>query len=186
MPVTVVVQPGRVTVVRETKASPSVTLAPRSVDVTPAPDQEIVVSPSPRTVEVVSGGMQGPPGEDGTTGGAMIVEKVAGETLGGHRMVRIVDGEAKYADATVEAHGNDVFGLTTQASGLGDMVQIVTFGEVTEPSWNWTPEEAVFLGVNGLLTQTPTPGAEFDLVVGFALTPTTLMIDIATAIYYED
>lgn len=65
MGITVVTQPGRVTVVREEVASPRVVVSPNEVVVNPGPDREIDVTQSPRSVEIQQGGMQGPPGTDG-------------------------------------------------------------------------------------------------------------------------
>jgi hypothetical protein len=46
---------------------------------------------------------------------------------------------------------------------------------IDEPSWNWEPQGLLFLGSNGLLTQTaPTSGMLFCL--GFAVTETRAFI----------
>lgn len=60
-------------------------------------------------------------------------------------------------------------------------------GDVTEPSWSWTPEAPVFLGSNGQLTQAPPDdSAAFTLCVGFAATTTTLVLRFEAPIYNED
>lgn len=185
---------GRIVIRRTVVAPVRVTTSGRVISPAAAQNavivrEEAAVQRIVRTRETVTigvPGVQGPPGEDGTTGTSIIVEKTAGEALGGHRMVRITGGKAMYADARFADHGDDVFGMTTQAAALDDAVQIVTYGQITEPSWAWAPEEPLFLSQDGLLSQTPDPSMAFDLIVGFAETSTTILLDVSQAIYYED
>lgn len=99
----------------------------------------------------------GPPGPAGPVGG--LATRIAGEALGGHRAVTIgVDGRA-YLASPVEPQAMAVFGVTTGAAASGAPVEICCAGEVTEPSWTWTPGP-VWLGANGTLTQVvPITGA---------------------------
>jgi hypothetical protein len=113
-----------------------------------------------------------------------VVTRVAGTALGGHLIVRSAGGLAMYADAGTEAHGDDVLGLTLGAVAAGAPVEILTGGPITEPSWAWTPGQPVMLGSDGVLVQSSIGDPAFDLVVGFAETPTTVFINIGTPIYY--
>ena len=70
-----------------------------------------------------------------------------------------------------------MLGITTGAAAAGDAINVQASGEMTEVSWNWTPGLPVFLGTNGLLTQTP-PVSGFQLVLGVAISPTKLAINI--------
>lgn len=109
--------------------------------------------------------------------GQLVVEHVAATNLGGNRVVFINSSdEAEYADNTVLTNTNIVLGLTTGAVSIGEIARIQTYGQMTEPTWSWTLEQPVFLGTNGLLTQTHPTAPAFALVVGFPVTPTTLMI----------
>lgn len=147
-----------------------------------------------RPVEVVSkgpkgdrgdAGLQGPPGPTGGTA----VERTAGTALGGHRVVRSAGGiSVAYASCTQAEHGDDVLGVTLGAAALGAPVLVQTQGELDEPSWSWTPDEPVFLGEDGGLTQEPPAGVDtkFLLVLGFAASSTRLVIRIGAAIYLED
>lgn len=102
----------------------------------------------------------------------------AGAALGGHRAVIYDDtGAAQYADSTVLMDAGAVVGLTLGAAAAGDTVAIATSGAVSEPSWAWAERLPVFLGTNGLLTQTP-PVAGFMLPMGVPLSPTTLLLRV--------
>ena len=144
-----------------------------------------------RTVEVVTAGPQGPEGPVGPPGpaGGNVIALPAATALGGHRVVRSVgDGMCGYASVDNPLHGDDVLGVTLGAVVAGANANVQVAGEVTEPSWAWTPQEPVFLGANGVLTQEPPTetDAAFVLVVGFATSPTGLMLRIEGPIYFED
>ncbi len=114
---------------------------------------------------------------------ALILTRTAVQALGGHRIVRAAgNGRVDYADANEASHGDDVLGLTLHACDAGASVQVLAQGAVTEPSWGFTPQEPLFLGNAGQLTQTPA-GTAFDLVCGFAETATAAVIALGPPIY---
>ncbi len=91
-----------------------------------------------------------------------------------------------YASADVEAHGDDVMGITLTAASAGGEVSVQSLGEITEPSWTWVPFEPIFLGFDGHLTQQPPVFGAFSLVMGFATSTTSMMIRISSPIYFEE
>ena len=88
-------------------------------------------------------GPQGSQGIPGPAGGS-IIQKEAGEILSGHRTVRI--------SKTNINHVGTAIGVTTNAATVGDVVNIQMLGDLIESGWNWS-EGAVFVGINGQLTQ---------------------------------
>jgi hypothetical protein len=126
-------------------------------------------------------GIQGPAGPP-SQGAVELMTKVAGESLGGHR-VAIIDSDNKvyYADRTNLDHMYKVVGITRGAANVGDNVEIQTYGLMTEQSWNWTAGKPIFLGTNGLLTQT-SPMSGFCLIIAKALTSTDIFISIKNPI----
>ena len=125
-------------------------------------------------------GQRGVDGADGAPGvaGGVVVLCTAGEALGGHRVVVLnAAAEAVYASNAVPEHLHKVLGLTTGAVILGAEATVQTGGEMIEPTWAWTLDAPIFLGENGLLTQTePTTG--FSLVVAFPVTATKIFIKL--------
>jgi len=110
------------------------------------------------------------------------ITKIASVDLGGQRVV-VNDGayNVTYADASNLLEMHNVLGLTQGAAALGAEVVVLKSGEITEGSWSWTPDNYVYLGLNGLLTQTvPTSG--FLLVIGTAIAPTVLNVNIGAPI----
>lgn len=125
-------------------------------------------------------------GEKGDPGLSSSIEGyLAGEAVGGHRVVYIKgDSQVYYASNDDSTLFGATVGLTTGAAVLGAPVAIAFNGIVDEPSWTWTPQELLYLGTNGLLTQTPPSGggALFSQVVGFAITATKIQVQIAPPI----
>lgn len=120
---------------------------------------------------------QGPPGMAGDAGeaGALYVYFPAAVPVGGHRAVRLLAGEVVYADNSTVADANLVLGITVGAAVQGALVQIQTGGLMTEPSWAWTPDQPIFLGSDGGLTQV-VPAAGFSLILALAISMTQVLI----------
>lgn len=117
------------------------------------------------------------PGEDITT-------VVAGQTLGGHRAIYVIGNQAFYADYQ-SPFAVLTLGIITHAATEGEEVAVLTDGEITEPSWNWTPESVIYLGNNGMLTQVPpTTGALVEL--GIAVSAQRLFVRIQETIFLAE
>lgn len=61
--------------------------------------------------------------------------------------------------------------------------EVVGYGVITNPSWNWSVNQELFLGDNGDLVTTSTiDGAAFSLHIGAAVTPTKVFVQIGTPV----
>ena len=139
-------------------------------------------------VEIVTDAEQGPPGPRGPIGpaGGSALSVTAGQDIGGHRLVLLnAQGDAIYADARQLSHAEVVVGLTVFAAVQGQSIDIVRAGIVEEPSWSWVADQPVYLGLDGVPTQTLPPGALFGLVVGFPIAPTRLFMSIKPPIVFS-
>ena len=66
---------------------------------------------------------------------------------------------------------------------LDDEGETVAFGVITNPLWNWTSEQSLYLGANGNIVATSTvDGAAFSLKIGTAISATQAFIKIGTPI----
>lgn len=146
-------------------------------------EDTVIVTREPE-ITLIDVGTQGPPGPPGEMGSAY-VEFPAAVPLGGNRVVRVLAGEAAYADHTTVADANLVLGITRGAVVAGALAQIQTGGLMTEPSWAWTPDAPVFVGPVGTLTQVP-PTAGFNLIVGVATSPTQIFIGARMPIVLQE
>ena len=99
------------------------------------------------------------------------------KAISGHAGVVVnSSGQLEYADNLTPLHSARYLGITEGAASAGASSMVRSFGELTEPSWSWTVDLPVYLGVGGGLTQTPPQAPAFSLIVGFPTTPTTLLI----------
>lgn len=106
----------------------------------------------------------------------------AGEVLGGHRIVVDSLGSLYYASTTNLAHVNKVVGVTMNAVALGLSVAYVKDGLIVEPSWTWNTALPVYLGTNGLLTQTQNNTTGFTMIIGNPVSSTSLYVSLKTPI----
>lgn len=108
--------------------------------------------------------------------------KTADQALGGGRIVRATGASnVDYADKDTPADMTTVLGVTLGAVISGADTTVVTLGEMVDVTWNWTPDGTLYLGSNGLITQTvPTTG--FLICVGVALSATTILIRLSSPI----
>lgn len=106
-----------------------------------------------------------------------VIQGIAGEILGGQRLVVTQNGKLYHADKDTPAHINTVLGLTLSSAVVGENAKVMREGPVIEPSWNWEPDKPVYLGNNGLLTQA-VPESGFMLVIGIAETSKKIIMEL--------
>jgi len=120
-------------------------------------------------------GDTGPAGIDGAGSAGTII---ATSAIGGQRViVSDVSGQAIHGDNTNLAHLGKVLGISRAAASAGASVDYVSSGEFEDGSLTFTPEDIIYLGANGLMTQAvPTSG--FFQIIGHAITATKLLVNI--------
>lgn len=123
--------------------------------------------------------VQGPPGPPGSSEGVRIT-RTAGEVLAGHRVVT-TDEMGHLVYCSLERAAVGPLWLTVGAALAGEPVEVVPLGEVTEPSWAWVPETPVYLAEGGVLSSAPS-GDTVSVIVGTALTPTTIFFNPSTPV----
>lgn len=126
---------------------------------------------------------QGPPGPAGP-GGSISHTETASTAIGGHRAIINTAAGVAYADASDPTHIARVVGVTTSAAASGAIVSFQASGNITEPSWTWTPDGDIYLGLNGLLTQSIPGTAAFAQRLGFALSPTEMWVELGEPIVF--
>lgn len=128
-------------------------------------------------------GPQGPPGPSGSAP-ALGILLASGSPLSGHRAVVMVPGIGmRYADPLSDDDAGAQVGLLLQATSPGNVGNVQFSGLVEEPSWNWN-YGPIFLGLNGVLTQTPISHG-WILVIARAIAPTKIIIDPETPFWRE-
>ena len=144
-----------------------------------ASDGGVLLEQPARAIEIVTEGLQGPPGprgNPGPTGGSTLVR--VSTPISGHSAVACNwVGELIPADCTIAAHRGVVLGVVTQAHVPGDEAAVKTGFPIEHLGWTWSTGP-VYVGMAGQLTQTLPVGAQFSQVVGVALSPTLVLVDL--------
>lgn len=139
----------------------------------------------PKQPIAMADGLSTSPGSDGST--VFYVRKIAAAPVVKHRVVHAVNStQAEHADNSVEDHGDSLLGIANSAAAAGAFFNVQTSGPLTDASWAWTPEEPIWVGADGALTQSPPdddPGVAFSARVAFALTSTQIFIGLEEPVY---
>ena len=136
------------------------------------------------TTVVVTAAEQGPPGIQGIPGpaGGATVVTVGATPLSGHAAVALDSGGLlTYADCTNPAHIGAVQGVVASAYSPGDLAVVQTDFELVHAGWTFATGP-VFVGASGALVQVLPVGAVFAQVIGYALAPTRIRVDVQSPI----
>lgn len=125
-----------------------------------------------RNIVLVSGGESGPASTI-----SMVIPGLA--AIPDYSVVTTdLDGSALLASSQDVNHGDRVLGVKVTV----DLTPVVlTFGPVSNPSWNWQTNKVVFLGVNGVVTQDPFTGQVVQ-ALGYAISPTEIFVRVSHGI----
>lgn len=122
-------------------------------------------------------GPPGPPGPIGPAGGATLVT-VGTTPISGHTAVALDSGGLLvYADCTNAAHIGAVQGVVANAYSAGTQAVVQTGFELVHAGWAFATGP-VFVGASGALVQVLPVGAVFAQVIGYALAPTRIRVDV--------
>lgn len=137
-------------------------------------------------VVLVAPAAQGPAGRQGVPGpaGGSAFQRTAGETISALHAVYELNDQVFTLGSSDEDHVSLLLGVATTAAGPGDDINIQRSGAIDEPSWSWTPGP-VWLSPTGTLTQTP-PSDGFDVLIGAAVSPTRVILDLQTPIDLQE
>ena len=141
---------------------------------------DVVLEKSEPEEIIVTEAVQGPPGPQGIPGpaGGTTLVTVGATPLSGHTAVALDSGGLLvYADCTNPAHIGAVQGVIANAYSPGDLAVVQTDFGLAHAGWSFSPGP-VFVGASGALVQTLPAGAVFAQVIGYALAPTRIRIDV--------
>lgn len=142
------------------------------------PEQELVL---------LSECQQGPPGPPGIPGpaGGQVLQRKAGMAISA--LVAVYEdllGEVWPADPDVESDVLALLGVTVSAAQAGQPINVQRMGHIDDDSWQWHPKGRIFLDQEGRLTQ-QVPQSGYDVLIGVALSPTRLLLNIQDPIELE-
>lgn len=116
--------------------------------------------------------------EISTQGNGDYFTQIADGAIGGHRVVKpTTAGKVGYADKDTLGHGTRILGITRGAASDGANVDVQCDGKMSDSSFAWTPDAAIYCGAAGVLTQV-LPVSGTIIQVGIALSVTAMLVEI--------
>jgi hypothetical protein len=114
-------------------------------------------------------------------GGVSRLQLEAGAQVLAYRVVTTDPlGFGIHASSGIAAHVDQVIGLALQSAAPGAFFEVAESGLVTNPGWNWTPGQPLFLGLDGQVV--PAPVGNFTMQVGYAKTDKQVYVRIGRGI----
>ena len=150
------------------------------VAIAPPPVIEVEVeAASPIEIEVLPGGIVYR-GEETTSLNSNSF--VAEYSLSALRAVIVNnDSRLEYASSNIAEHSFSIVGVLKDAIAVGDSGKALIQGSLSDSSWNWTLGTPIYLGVDGMLTQSA-PSTGFQIILGKPTSPTTVYFEIGEPI----
>lgn len=139
------------------------------------------------TLVLLTDSQQGPPGPPGIPGpaGGQVLQRTAGQDTSALVVVYEDLFSAVWpADPDVETDVLALLGVTVSAAQGGQPINVQRLGVIDDASWSFVPGRRVFLAGQGRLTQEP-PQAGYDVLIGTAVSPTRLLLNIQDPIALE-
>jgi hypothetical protein len=113
-----------------------------------------------------------------SSGGQLSDALPASANLSALRAVAINDsGQLIYADAAMAAHAYRVVGVLTTAVTTGNTAQVLQGGKASDSSWGWARGTPIYIGGNGVLTQTA-PSSGFILQIATVVSSQSIFVEI--------
>ena len=109
----------------------------------------------------------------------VVVEKIAGETIGSHKIVKLGnDGYLYYASCDNLDDVERILGLSLNSADPGGSVRVLTFGRCEDTSFNFDVSKPIYLGKNGAVVQDIDNGTVFIQRLGRVLKNNEILIDL--------
>lgn len=129
--------------------------------------------------QIVKVGRQGPAGPPGSSGASTFeTSNDSGLALSAGRAVSITSSGLVYSDNRIQSTLLSYVGVTTTAAATGAPVQLQEIGALELTGVSLTPDQPLYVGIDGFLTQTPptAPGAVYSSIIGYAITSTRVFL----------
>lgn len=138
----------------------------------------------PDILDVLVQGIQGPRGEPGEVAD-ITYERLAPGSMSALTVVWENEyGVVQSAEPDELEHVSHIAGITLTGTSTPGPVRIQYIGPISDDSWNFT-RGRIWLGAGGTLTQTP-PEDGYDVLIGHAVSKSTMYINIQDYIYLEE
>ena len=111
-----------------------------------------------------------------------ITSYIAGENVEKYNVVKMNDDgkvvKASYLDLVDKER---IVGIILDSGNMNDIINIQSFGRLSNDLWNWDTTKPIFLGDNGQITQ-DVPSSGFLLRLGNVISSDEILINISIPI----
>lgn len=111
------------------------------------------------------------------SGASLVISLAVAQTIAAYLPI---NSDGVLADSSLITQRGKLIGLTIEPINLGDAGDVVTQGEVDNPSWSWIAGDRLFL--NGTTISNTPPVSGFVQRIGTAKSSTKINIEIQEAI----
>ena len=125
----------------------------------------------------ISGVVQNP-----YSGGLSVITYIAGENIGGQKVVMINTGKAFLFDPTNDNNIGKQIGISNQASITNDPIDVISSGLIVSSGWGLVPDAIYYAGINGTITTTEPTGVFVFQRIGVAIDSNTLKLEFSEPI----
>lgn len=109
------------------------------------------------------------------------ISKIAAVNLNAYKIITTDStGKAIYGDSGNLDHKGKILGVSLNSALTGSNINIITFGSITNTGWSFTPEQSLYVGLNGEISTIQV--GLFSQYLGYAVTPTEIFIRLGKTI----
>lgn len=112
-------------------------------------------------------------GQQAIASGTLDVTITAQEAVGAYRAIGY---DGMYTQPNADSL-SIYAGVTRMATIVDDPINVVRSGLMTENAWTWTPDAPIFIGIDGVLTQSQPLAGNPIRRIGWAISATELNLD---------
>lgn len=106
-----------------------------------------------------------------------IVSKIASETISALKLVTSISPTNVELANPDNFENSKVIGVSIEGASTGQKFKILEFGELADPFFSFALNSPLFLGLDGVITDTP-PSSDFNVTIGHSLGNGAIFIDI--------
>lgn len=112
--------------------------------------------------------------------------KVCAEVISALKMVRATsDTEIVKADHTTYQNSK-CLGIALQSGSIGTSIDVLLFGKIEDPFFNFAINAPLFLGLDGSITTISDPEDEFSVTIGYSLGTGAIFVKVEEPIYQNN
>lgn len=96
-----------------------------------------------------------------------------GETLVIYRAVELKNDKLWYPNLLMDSEVKKILGITLESGVINKKAKVLTYGNITNPAWNWNVDLPIYVNANGVLSQSA-PFEGISYVIAMPVSPISI------------